>query len=112
MRASHFNQNGGPRIEIGVETQTVDFLFFKNYISGSWLHFPFQPGGLGGLVCPPEDRVSGEPNLKIVSSNMFGVQEQVQSATSVSPEEDIVWTQLLLGSIYGMGQVTLFVFKY
>ena len=43
---------------------------------------------------------------------MFGVQEQVQSATSVSPEEDIVWTQLLLGSIYGMGQVTLFVFKY
>ena len=50
--------------------------------------------------------------LKIVASNMFGVQEQVQSATSVSPEEDIVWTQLLLGSIYGMGQVTLFVFKY
>ena len=43
---------------------------------------------------------------------MFGVQGQVQSATSVSPEEDIVWTQLLLGSIYGMGQVTLFVFKY
>ena len=50
--------------------------------------------------------------LKIVSSNMFGVQEQVQSVTSVSPDEDIVWTQLLLGSIYGMGQVTLFVFKY
>jgi len=32
--------------------------------------------------------------------------EEVESATAVvSHEEDIVWTQLLLGSVYGMGQV-------
>ena len=39
-------------------------------------------------------------------------QEEVESATAVvSHEEDIVWTQLLLGSVYGMGQVGVFRFS-
>ena len=33
-------------------------------------------------------------------------QEEVESATAVVlDDEDIVWSQLLLGSVYGMGQV-------
>ena len=39
-------------------------------------------------------------------------QEEVESATAVvSHEEDIVWTQLLLGSVYGMGQVGVIMFS-
>ena len=35
-----------------------------------------------------------------------GFQEEVQSATAAaSHEEEIVWSQLLLGSVHAMGQV-------
>ena len=32
-------------------------------------------------------------------------QEEVQPATAVLQEEEIVWSQLLLGSVHAMGQV-------
>ena len=47
-------------------------------------------------------------NLSWMCKKLF-LQEEVESATAVvSHEEDIVWTQLLLGSVYGMGQVVFF----
>ena len=81
----------------------------KNYISGARLHFPLQPGRLGSLVSSPKDRVSGESLSKfkfVVSRLKIGFQEEVQSATAAaSHEEEIVWSQLLLGSVHAMGQV-------
>ena len=81
----------------------------KNYISGARLHVPLQPGRLGSLVSSPKDRVSGESLSKfkfVVSRLKIGFQEEVQSATAAAAhEEEIVWSQLLLGSVHAMGQV-------
>jgi len=75
VRASHFTRPGGARTEIGVPGFT----------------FPFNL--VGWAVW----------SVLLRTESL----EEVESATAevISNEEDIVWTQLLLGSVYGMGQV-------